>query len=128
MENGGNMTSGPVADAKKPPEISGECRLRKSGCFTNATECQKSLTRHNRKRKEERRSTRRSGSMVVILLHWLTRSRLQQPWGTLGDFADVFQTRSPDQVQWSVAVKKRSRSRAALLAVIDDAYVRAFIK
>lgn len=44
------------------------------------------------------------------------------------DFADVFQTRSRDQVQWPVAVKKRSRTRAALFAVIDDAYVRAFVK
>lgn len=65
------------------------------------------------------------GSYPVALAN---ATALVQQTGHLGDFADVFQTRSRDQVQWPVAVKKRSRTRAALFAVIDDAYVLAFVK
>lgn len=113
---------------EETPEIPGECRLRKSGCFTNATECQKSSTRNNRKKKgrEKKYSKKwKYGSYPVALANAIA---LAATVGHLGDFAEVFQTRSRDQVQWPVAVKKRSRTGAALLAVIDDAYVRAFIK
>jgi len=86
-----------------------------------------SSTRYNgKKRGREKYSKKwKYGSYPVALANAIA---LAAAVGYLGDFADVFQTRSRDQVQWPVAVKERSRTTAALLAVIDDAYVRAFIK
>lgn len=44
-----------------------------------------------------------------------------------GDFADVFQTRSRDQVQWSVAVKERISDEGRVIRG-NRRYVRACVR
>jgi len=78
---------------------SSECRLRESGCFTNATECQKSSTRHNGKKKETEQKYSKKWKYGIYPVALANAIALAAAVGHLGDFADVFQTRSRDQVQ-----------------------------
>lgn len=129
-------TSGSARNDGRNPGNPRESVDWKSDCFTNGGECQKSSAGRNDRKKESYRSVERKGRgkrrkywkkrKYGTYVGWkaTTLARL----GHLGDFADTLQTRSRDQIQWPVAVKKGSGTKAALFAVIDDAYVRAFVK